>query len=132
MCNYAIALLALCVAAAVQRWVLSHGVAAAQEWQQTADPEAGIHAQVGPLPAVARPLGPFTAPLYPITCHVSPGSSAHSNDSTASASSGGEAASARDTAASQDGTAASRHQGWWQLRMPKNSARAAAEDEPAV
>ncbi|KAF6257090.1 hypothetical protein COO60DRAFT_1525692 [Scenedesmus sp. NREL 46B-D3] len=41
-------------------------------------------------------------------------------------------ASARDTAASQDGTAASRHQGWWQLRMPKKAARAAAEDEPAV
>jgi hypothetical protein len=124
ICNYVVGLVVLFGAAAMQRWVLSHSMAAAQEWQQSTDPESGLSPEIGPSPAAARPLGPFTAPLYPITCNASPGSSSHSNDSAASTSSGG------DVAAMQDGNGGGSHQGWWQLRMPKRAA--AAADRAAV
>jgi hypothetical protein len=127
VCNYVIGLLALFVAAAVQRWVLSHGVAAAQEWQQS-DPETGVHAEVGPSTVIGRPLGPFTAALYPNPVRASPvGSSTRSTDSAASTSSGGDGVPVRDVAMVPDGgAAAGMRRSWWQLQMPKTAAGSAA------
>ncbi|WIA18811.1 hypothetical protein OEZ85_003492 [Tetradesmus obliquus] len=122
VCNYVVALLALLAAAAVQRWLLNNCVAAAQEWQQNADPEAGVHAHVGPATVVGRPLGPFTEALYPspirVAASASPGGSTLSTDSGSSSS---------DTAPARDGTAGVR-KSWWQLHMPKKAAAAAAAD----
>jgi hypothetical protein len=129
ICNYVIALLALLVAAAVQRFVLANSVAAALEWQQTADPESGVHVEVGARTVSGRPIGPFTSPLYPNAIRSSPGgSSTQSTDSTTSNSSGSDAAPVRDVAAAAfDNATTEKRQSWWQLQLPRKAAAAAAE-----